>query len=249
MPSQITIYIKRLFVLLYCPASCKPLRHNIFVSSVRIYKHWVPRLGGQSTFGGRILVTLGLALEAKDSFTMAANSYYNHPSSQPDPEHDQGYAQQSYSTPPPYSSRPRAQTPSPVSPFEAPFDDNVYPMRPNDSMQSFGRDSTYYGQGEGGRPQPSINSFSDDIPLRDYTPKQNMETDHVYDARESGIPSGLGNGRDSPRGRFGHFRAPRGKIAWVVWCLTTIQVAVFIAELVKNGESMRSVSASLTYTI
>jgi hypothetical protein len=178
---------------------------------------------------------------------MAANSYYN-PSSRPQPQHFQSYGQQSDSTPaPPYSSLPpHAQAPSPVSPFEAPFDDHVYPMRPQDSQQSFGEDSTYYGQGGRGRlPQSSTNSFRDDIPLRDHVPKQNIETDHVYDARESGMPAGIGSGGESPKRGFGYFKTPKGKIPWVVYGFTIIQVAVFIAEIVRNGEYSYPIGASL----
>lgn len=30
-------------------------------------------------------------------------------------------------------------------------------------------------------------------------------------------------------------RKPKGRIPWLVYILTTVQVAVFIAEIVKNG--------------
>jgi hypothetical protein len=72
-------------------------------------------------------------------------------------------------------------------------------------------------------------------------PKQNMETDHVYDASEAGMPPGLRSGRESPKRGFGYMNAPKGKIPWVVYGFTIIQVAVFIAEIVKNCKYMHHI--------
>lgn len=120
------------------------------------------------------------------------------------------------------------------SPFVGPFDDHVHPARDhvyqNPSNTSLGENSTYYGQGGGGRPQDSSNDFRDGIPLRDHT-KNPDATDHVYDIE--GSPEGKKRGIG-----FGRFRLGGGgeRTAWVVWFLTTVQVAVFIAELVKAAQ-------------
>lgn len=175
---------------------------------------------------------------------MAANEYYSHSSSQPQPQfqpqpylsYSQGRASPA---PPSYTSHARPTEASPVSPFEAPFDDHVYSHRPQDSQYSLGHDSTFYSQGGGGRPQPgSVNSFRDDIPLRDH-PKNGggSETDHVYDAGDARMPPTLGDSGKSPSSRLGlGFFKKDGRIPWVVYIFTTIQVAVFIAEIVKNGK-------------
>lgn len=176
---------------------------------------------------------------------MAANDYYN-PSSRQE-QHPQPY--QSYNPPAPsiapsYHTNPPSRTPSArpeqVSPFEAPFDDHVYPMGPQgghqyDSQSSLGGDSRYYGQGGGGRIEQT-NSYEDGIPLRDHPgvpAKDNNATDHVYDAPP---PMQMEDGgRRNRLSGMGMFKKAKGRIPWLVYILTTVQVAVFIAELVKNG--------------
>jgi hypothetical protein len=145
---------------------------------------------------------------------MSANDYYNPTSRQN--QTPQPYYQSYNPQPPPLSGPPsyHSQTPSlhpslpsrnpsvasPVSPFEAPFDDHVYPaggldgQHRMDSQSTLGADSRYYGQGGGGR-QDSLTSFRDDIPLRDHPrlpPKSNVDmNDHVYDAGDPTVPPHL----------------------------------------------------------
>lgn len=186
---------------------------------------------------------------------MAANDYYNPSSRHQTP---QPYNQQSYNSPqdyrPPISaapsyhsqpaSRPGTVPPqqhditSPISPFEAPFDDHVYPAHAQpsrfDSESTLGQDTRYYGQGGGGRLDPS-NSYQDNIPLRDHPGlKPTDSTDHVYDApaAPAQLEEGQGRKRFSGLGRF----KTKSRIPWVTYILTIIQVAVFIAEIVKNGK-------------
>jgi hypothetical protein len=102
-----------------------------------------------------------------------------------------------------------------------------------DSQTSLGADSRYYGQGGGGRPDQSP-SFQDDIPLRDHPGmpnKDNNSTDHVYDAP---APSQLGQGRKNRFSGMGLLKQPGKRIPWLVYILTTVQVVVFIVEIVKN---------------
>lgn len=195
---------------------------------------------------------------------MAANDYYNPTSRQQTPQ--QAYNYQSYNSPapqdyrPPLSaapsyhsqagSRPGTVPPhghdiaSPISPFEAPFDDHVYPMnaptqRRYDSESTLGQDTRYYGaQGGGGRVETS-NSYQDDIPLREHPGlKPQDSTDHVYDAADPAAPARLEAGRGKPNrlSGMGMLKAPKGRIPWITYVLTIIQVSVFIAEIVKNAQ-------------
>jgi hypothetical protein len=156
--------------------------------------------------------------------------------------------EQRYGTPtgpPSYHTQAESQAPSReptvpsiASPFEAPFDDHVYPASrpgPMDSQSTLGGDSRYYGQGGGGR-QNSQTSFRDDIPLRDNpgAAKYDGGTDHVHD-----IPVGQSALEDTrPQRRSGmDFLKGSGKsFPWVVYTLTTIQFAVFFAEIAINGK-------------
>jgi hypothetical protein len=184
---------------------------------------------------------------------MAANDYYNPDSRQnPTPQpYYQSYNPQSVPSLPPYQSQAPSRNPShsthtapsPVSPFEAPFDDHVYPMSALDgqhrmeSQSTLGADSRYYGQGGGGR-QGSTASFRDDIPLRDHPgapPKSNLDTtDHVYDA-SAAPPHLTEEARPNRRSRLDFVKKPKGRIPWVTYVFTIVQVAVFIAEIAKNG--------------
>ncbi|KAI9745474.1 MAG: hypothetical protein M1818_001008 [Claussenomyces sp. TS43310] len=173
---------------------------------------------------------------------MSAQDYYGQPASHLHNQPYYNYGQEQELRPgTAYSSRPPTYTSQPyapgVSPFEAPFDDHVYPARPparpEDSQLSLG--STTYAQGGGGRPQDSTSDFRDDIPLRNTKSKHgNLSTDHVYDVAESGLPPGRDDA-PKPRRAFGFFKSS-GRIPWVVYGLTIIQVAVFIAELVKSAQ-------------
>lgn len=86
----------------------------------------------------------------------------------------------------------------------------------------------------------SNNSFRDDIPLRDHpgVPLKDNDngTDHVYDAGAA-PPHLMEEARPKRRSGFGAMKLPKKKIAWVVYFLTTVQVAVFIGEIIKNGMS------------
>lgn len=195
-------------------------------------------------------------------FIMAANEYYNPTSRRnqtPQPTYQSYNSQQPPLTSlPSYHSQPPSQAPSaisPVSPFEAPFDDNVYPMgafgqHRLDSQSTLGADSRYYGQGGGGR-QGSTTSFRDDIPLRDHPgaprPKGNMDgNDHVYDAGDPTVPPHLmEEARPKRRSKLDFITPQKGKrIPWVTYILTTAQVAVFIAEITKNGMCLRRANLS-----
>lgn len=207
---------------------------------------------------------------------MASNDYYNSYSHQqqqyqhvepPEPYQSQFDTQSQQNTVPPSyhsqvpsrqgsvpsrvgSTRPHEM--SPVSPFEAPFDDHVYPA-PNvpphrqESSNSLGENSQYYSQGGGGRPHDGMGYSNDDIPLREnpQVPAKDASTDHiydshlndhVYDAEESGVPSHLQNNkknRMSDAMAMGLVNKKKG-FPFVTYTLTLVQVIVFIVEIVKN---------------
>ena len=71
-----------------------------------------------------------------------------------------------------------------------------------------------------------------------WSSKDNDITDHVYDATNA--PSNLEDGRRkknriSTAIGLNTLQNRKTRIPWVVYLLTTVQVAVFIAEIVKNS--------------
>ena len=177
---------------------------------------------------------------------MASNDYFNTHPLQSKPQYE------SYTPDPASAYQPQAGSLHPnqrpndpvspiqpsVSPFEAPFDDHVYPMGGHDpysqaSQNTLASDTRYYGQ-QGGR-QESQNSFADNIPLQDHpqAPGKDTGTDHVYDAAAA-PPHVLEEGRKRRSGLGGFFKTTKKRIPWVVYTLTLVQTVVFIAELIKN---------------
>lgn len=179
--------------------------------------------------------------EIPNQLIMAANEYYSdRPSSR--------YSRQNSDLP-----RPRLPPPSPsysaykpsnaetiVSPITDSFDEPTYPAHNQRNQQALGVDSMYRGAGVIG--DRDANPYADDIPLRPRPPPKDSEEQRGQDPRrgysnEDGSFVGSAKHRDPEsrqrRRRSGMFR---GKIPWVVYILTLIQVSVFIAELAKNGE-------------
>lgn len=197
--------------------------------------------------------------------TMAANDHYN------DNNYNYNYGNNQSSQPqrplytaghhaPPIPSLPQSgqqyyhqESSHFSSPFETSFDDHVYPAPhlPLHSQHSFGQDSgysAYSGQAGRGEPQESTTSFGDNIPLQPQQANRNKDkiTDHVYDAREAGMPDGLNEDKRKRRRGMGIFQRSKKRMAWVTYLLTTIQLTVFIVEIVKNGKCGRR-SVSFTY--
>jgi hypothetical protein len=192
---------------------------------------------------------------------MAANEYYSgKPApgpSGPDGRHyydGGGHSSSAYSTPPPYSSQGHLSTAdrppqsvSPLSavhsPFETVFDDHVYPASKNQTPQSSQhqlsqQDTGYHSLSRLSSEDVAYNHPTDDIPLQNQgqglrdAPKDSEMQDHVYDASQQ---------QKSRRGRvrfgeLGMLGANAKRIPFVVYFFTLVQVAVFIAEIVKNGE-------------
>lgn len=166
---------------------------------------------------------------------MAARDYYDPP---------ENHANTAYSrTQPPHLPplsetqhsfmRQDAHVDSPVSPI---FDTTPLhgPGKPtSDSRSDFFSNTT--------GPYRTSRQYSDEIPLRD-----DLQPGHGYkpDASDSQIPLRPTESPEQvasePRRRRRREPEKRGwfsgKIPWVVYFLTVVQIAVFIAELAKNGE-------------
>ena len=165
---------------------------------------------------------------------MAANEYYS--SSFPSRREDAPLPPVPSSSPGP---RPANSTPGVnVSPATSPFDDHAYPEYPAASkptQQNFG-DTGYYGAS--GRTQNPHNSdpFIDQnaIPLQpqSYNPKMEGSPTRYNADPEGRYPLNGGGTMGQRRKKKGWFS---GKVTWVCYILTTVQVAVFIGELIKNG--------------
>lgn len=190
---------------------------------------------------------------------MASNGYYyggnqQPPSHQTTPYYDASHAPASESELPQVYNPAYAEAPygnpygAPVShhqqpttgasPFDTVFDDPAYPTNANPgpggasssdiSQQGFyHQDTSYYG------------SRTENIPLQDHTSKSPEVTDHIYDA-----PAGQSNHRRDKRGKvrigeLGMLGAHKKRIPWLVYIFSVAQVAVFIAEIVRNGKRAR----------
>lgn len=129
----------------------------------------------------------------------------------------------------------REDAPLPATP-SSPFDDHTYPYQhPQSSYSSFAGASS---RNDGRDP------FTDQhaVPMHDYTPNK-----HTSQSSEVPIvpePYDDPFVRDAKRSRWGRRRGGRnntkkgwfsGRITWVCYILTLIQLVVFIVEIVKNG--------------
>lgn len=121
---------------------------------------------------------------------------------------------------------------SPISPSHSSrslLSDSYEPKRHDDDHQY------YSGSRNGTRGRQGSPEFADDIPLRAQPPSDPL----ARDAPRSDALETEQGARDPPtkKPRRSRRREPerKPKIPWVVFTLTAIQVAVFIAQLVKNG--------------
>ncbi|KAI5860529.1 rhomboid-domain-containing protein [Durotheca rogersii] len=172
---------------------------------------------------------------------MAANDYYNN-SSRPYNAYEPSIASTqppSYTSQPPHQDRPLPT----VSPFETVFDDHVYPQPQrtpdpmNANQQSFAYDTRYHGSGPGDVSPVG----TDDIPMRNQGSKPlgyaSGSNDHVYDAPiEQGHQRGTSRGGVIRFGEMGMFGSEKRRIPIMVYIFSVVQIAVFIAEMVKAAQ-------------
>ncbi|KAF1945914.1 rhomboid-domain-containing protein [Clathrospora elynae] len=164
---------------------------------------------------------------------MAANDYYTTSYGQPQPKNDASLPsipgnniQHSVS---PISSSPVGDRPYPI-PTHSSGALGGYPMDTSYSNTSYQPPTQYSSTAHLNHP-PSHDPFADQnaIPLQSQQPK-------IGD-RHDGDPEMYGMGveparRGKRRKKEGWFS---GRVTWVVYILTTVQIGVFVGELIKNG--------------
>ncbi|OLN84462.1 putative rhomboid protein [Colletotrichum chlorophyti] len=122
-------------------------------------------------------------------------------------------------------------------PHSNPYDAHKMPQ-----SNPYGQDTAYYGQSSIS-PDSSRPNVADEIPLQSRNHQQPPkdvemnENDHVYDAPQGARRSQSQRNKGKVGfGQLGMFGANRKGIPWVVYIFTLVQVAVFIAEIVKNAQ-------------
>ncbi|KAI0393958.1 rhomboid-domain-containing protein [Xylariaceae sp. FL0594] len=181
---------------------------------------------------------------------MAANDYYRETTSRYNTHSNYEPSIAPSTNPPPsyhvHQPWQQGQTEAPpasTSPFETVFDDHVYPTqsRPtlnsvSTSQHSFAHDTRYHGPGS---PDASP-VMADEIPLQPHnklpTGYLNESNDHVYDAEPAPRRGGPLKAGRLGFGQLGMMNSNKKRIPIFVYIFTTIQVAVFIYELVKAAQ-------------
>ena len=135
----------------------------------------------------------------------------------------------SYTTHRPISTLPND---SPITPYIE-SKESFYNLQTHESNDSQPR---FYGAGEGPKANDS-DRFSENVPLRppvDLSPSDEHPPQESRRENESPLPHPVSHRRRKKRRepeKKGFFQ---GRVPWVVYTLTLIQVTVFIAEMVKN---------------
>jgi hypothetical protein len=163
---------------------------------------------------------------------MAANDYYNTSYTPTGQQHSTPHGRTDDALPP----LPSNHSQTPVSPFE----DNHYYQTPNSSGALGGypsHDTSYSHQQDPftdhnaiplhAQPKTDTNKLDDGSPTR-------------YNADPEAFPR-PSRKRSKKKKKEGWFS---GRITWVVYILTIVQIGVFVGELIKNG-----MSQSLTCTM
>lgn len=179
---------------------------------------------------------------------MAANDYYNSHSN-PYGGNSYGYDEpHHYNEPIPPPAPPSSTKPPQISTDVSPISTtSKYYGRQNYSggHQTLGSTDNGYYMGGAGAASHENDQYADNIPLKSKYQKQQgsdeflgqntqyqnaqYQNSQYPPSPEAQRPLPL---QDRPRGRKGWFS---GKIPWVVYVVTVVQIAVFIAEIVKNG--------------
>ena len=172
---------------------------------------------------------------------MAANDYYNSQPGQQSSSHANPYARPDAALPP----LPSNHTQHSVSPVSSPFDDRPYHSSgalggyPDTSYSSNNASSTntaYHNRYDSPSGQPN-DPFTDHnaIPLHAQPKMDSHGPDgspnrYYNDPEQYPVPPREKRKR-SPK-KKGWFS---GRITWVVYILTTVQIGVFVGEIIKNG--------------
>lgn len=172
---------------------------------------------------------------------MAANDYYSsYPSSNP-----HGHSRTDAPLPP----APGAQSSVSISPVTSPFDDHSRYDYPSSSHQNLAQNSAPFGYGDTGYHGASSHNahgayqsshtgdpFTDQnaIPLQSHAKMDASPTRYGADPEGNVYAPGPVPRKGRKKGWF------KGRVTWVVYILTTVQVGVFVGELIKNGVSCSS---------
>lgn len=137
-----------------------------------------------------------------------------------------------------YGVQHNQNQPGRPSPFDTVFDDNAYPSGSKYNTPGAGtpqpgyyQDTGYYGQA-GASPIASRPNLNEDIPLQD-RPKGGEANDHIYDA--AAAPTSRSRRGKVRVGELGMLGSDKKRIPFVVYLFSLAQLAVFIAEIAKNG--------------
>lgn len=183
---------------------------------------------------------------------MAANDYYNN-TSYPPTGPATGHATSPHDrTDAPLPPLPGKQSQHVVSPVSSPFEDNSYPPYPqnsNNSTHSSGALAGYPDTSYHGPPQYGQNTFASPYD----TPPAHGHNDPFADQNAIPLQNKMSGMSGSPT-RYNAdpermYPAPEkkrrrqkkkegwfsGRITWVCYFLTVVQIGVFVGELIKNG--------------
>ncbi len=193
---------------------------------------------------------------------MAANDYYNSPTSTNRPNVDYNAPLPPTPPSPPGKASGGINSDRPVSPVMSPFADHSYPAtsygqggdhhypdehHPGQPYHG-GSSSDYYDGQVGGRDHQGSNPFADDIPLKTHISNTSSEHAHGHGhGHGHGRPMynpepGLGGadqleaGPKRRRGRGNRLFKSKDRIPWFVYTMTVIQVSVFIGQIIRNGQ-------------
>ncbi|KAF2269880.1 rhomboid-domain-containing protein [Lojkania enalia] len=156
---------------------------------------------------------------------MAANDYYS--SFSPAQHHNRTDA--------PLPPVPGNQSAQSISPVTSPFDDNRYEYQstPSQSQSAF-NDTAYHGASSQPHRYDTHNTdpFADQnaIPLQSHSKLDSSPTRYNTDPEGRGYPDSYGI--PEKKRKKGWFS---GKITWVVYILTVVQIGVFVGELIRNA--------------
>ena len=166
---------------------------------------------------------------------MAANDYYN---ISPDSQRRRNDAPLP-ALPNPYSAYNTNPQQYSTTSISNPYDDPSYRPHGRQSQQSLSGDPTYYGAGGNGSGYDQ-NAYADDIPLRPQKRKSSSDLLNPDGRDQEAVQPRMAQRQKS---RTGATRRKKkkglwsGRIPFAVYTFTTIQIIVFIAEIIKAGTS------------
>lgn len=137
----------------------------------------------------------------------------------------------------PRPPKPHLDTSGHITPVPSPFEDSHYPPPSSRSDNPFG-DTSYHGSQQSLH-KPYSDPFGDNnaIPLQSKKPGMYGSGGSPTHGAPDTENQFLRQDSDPRRRRRQRPKGPwyKQKIAWFVWFMTTIQVIIFIVEIIRNG--------------